>query len=62
MWSLIHLQAPARFLEEHSALAPQGEGLQGSTTSGGSRITSGISEHPEKGSPVYPVGQVQIAL
>jgi len=62
MWSLIHLQAPARFLEEHSALAPQGEGLQGSTTSGGSRITSGISEQPEKGSPVYPVGQVQIAL
>ena len=48
----MHLQAPALFLEEHSALAPQGEGLQGSITSGGSLITSGTREHPEKGSPV----------
>ena len=61
MWSLIHLQAPALSLAEHSALAPQGEGLQGSTGSG-LVMTSGRREQPEKGSPVYLVGQVQMAL
>lgn len=51
MWSLIHLQAPALPLSEHSALGPQGDGLHGSMISG-FVITSGMREHPEKGSPV----------
>ena len=61
MCSGIHLQAPARLRWVHSALAPHGEGLQGSTISG-RMITSGIREQPLKGSPVYPEGQVQMAL
>ena len=45
----MHLQAPALFLEKHSALALQVGGLQESITSGGSLITSGTREHPGKG-------------
>ena len=51
MWSGIQRQDPALSRALHSALAPQGEGLQGSMISGLVMI-SGRREQPEKGSPL----------
>ena len=45
----------------HSALEPQGEGLQGFTGRGGSGAI-GFWVQREKGSPMVPGGQLQIGL
>ena len=40
------MQTPMPFLSEHSAFAPQGEGLQGSATTGA--VGAGVSENGEE--------------
>ena len=57
-YSGIHWQAAARFLSEHRALDPQGEGLQGWITSIGVGCVV-IRWQAVKASPVYPTSHLQ---